>query len=293
VADKSYQLVVRKGPRPGQLFPLTTELLTIGRDPLSDIVLNDSEISRHHAELKQTKEGYELKDLGSTNGSFVDGRRLSGEAEALKPGQVIMFGSNVTLIYQAVSDADPMATMVGPMAAMPPRDPAPVEPEPEPEPEPFIEPEPIIEPEPEPEPEIAPDPDEMGTIIDPMPEFKTPVPEPEPFAPAAYTPVDEPEPYLPQVEPDIIGGTFGASDAAVEAHSPTGAPLPPVAPSAPPVESGGKSNRNLIIGIVVGVVLLCCCCLIAVVALNQAGLFNVDANEGARFAAAYVGQFLS
>jgi pSer/pThr/pTyr-binding forkhead associated (FHA) protein len=51
VADQAIQLVVRKGPRPGQVFPLTQEVISIGRDPLSDIVLDDAEVSRQHAQL--------------------------------------------------------------------------------------------------------------------------------------------------------------------------------------------------------------------------------------------------
>jgi len=54
VANEVYQLVVRKGPRPGQIFLLELDVLTIGRDPISDIVIEDPEISRHHAKLTQT-----------------------------------------------------------------------------------------------------------------------------------------------------------------------------------------------------------------------------------------------
>lgn len=114
VADQSYQLIVRKGPRPGRVFALSLSTVSIGRDPLSDIVIDDPEVSRHHARLERGDEGYSLQDMGSTNGSFVDGKRLGGEPVDLKPGQVVMFGSNVTLIYQATSASDPLATMVAP-----------------------------------------------------------------------------------------------------------------------------------------------------------------------------------
>ena len=116
MANQVFQLVVRTGPRPGQIYPLELDVLNIGRDPLSDIVLDDSEVSRHHARLTRTAAGYELQDMGSTNGSFVDGQRLSGKAAALKPGQVVMLGSNVTLVYQALEEHDPMATVVAPAA---------------------------------------------------------------------------------------------------------------------------------------------------------------------------------
>jgi predicted component of type VI protein secretion system len=282
VADKSYQLVVRKGPRPGQLFPLTLETVTIGRDPLSDIVLNDSEISRHHAQLQQTKDGYALKDLGSTNGSFIDGKRLTGEVEELTPGQVIMFGSNVTLIYQATSAADPLATMVSPAAAMPAFE---FEPEVEAAPEPESRPEPDFEPDFEPEPE----PDDMGTIIDPSPGFSAPTtPEPVPADPFPQGQIGAP----------YVGG-LGASDSAVEAAMPLGdmgasAPSPSSA-AEPPAKSGGIGglSRNATIAIVVVVILLCCCCaLTAIGFLVSSGEIDFGA-AGAEIVALYAGQLLS
>jgi pSer/pThr/pTyr-binding forkhead associated (FHA) protein len=114
VTDQSFQLVVRKGPRPGRVFALSLSAITIGRDPLSDIVIDDPEVSRHHARLQRNEEGYSLQDMGSTNGTFVDGKRLGGDAVDLKAGQVVMFGSNVTVIFQATSTTDPLATMVAP-----------------------------------------------------------------------------------------------------------------------------------------------------------------------------------
>jgi len=148
VTNQLYQLVVRKGPKPGQVFPLELDLLTVGRDPLSDIVIEDPEVSRHHASFTQGDDGFLLQDRGSTNGSFVDGERLGGDPVKLKPGQVIMFGSTVTLVYQATSVTDPMATMVGPVAAAELDEPEPsaTDEAPELEPMPAIE---VIDAEPE------------------------------------------------------------------------------------------------------------------------------------------------
>ena len=53
-----------------------------------------------------------MDDLGSTNGTFVDGTRLGGEPVPLNNGQIIQLGSNVTLLFQQLSDdSDVMATM--------------------------------------------------------------------------------------------------------------------------------------------------------------------------------------
>lgn len=112
--------------------------MTIGRDPLADIVIDDPEISRQHARLTLTDSGYQVQDLGSTNGTYVDGKRLAGETVALRNGQLLMTGSNVTMAYEVISTAaDPMATMVAP-AGMPF-----LTPEPMPEPAPMPEPEPL------------------------------------------------------------------------------------------------------------------------------------------------------
>jgi len=114
VANQIYQFVVRKGPKPGQIYELTEDAITIGRDPSSDIVLNDAEISRHHARLKASPSGYILQDMASTNGTFVDGKRLGGEPYPLRLNQVVMFGSNIIVSYKAVPGPDPMATVVAP-----------------------------------------------------------------------------------------------------------------------------------------------------------------------------------
>lgn len=114
MANQVFQFVVRKGPKPGQIYQLTEEAIAVGRDPVSDIVIIDPEISRHHARLSVAEDGYILQDLASTNGTFVDGKRLGGEPYPLRPDQVVMFGSNVILVFQAVPGPDPMATVVAP-----------------------------------------------------------------------------------------------------------------------------------------------------------------------------------
>jgi len=64
-----------------------------------------------HAELTKVEEGYMLKDLGSTNGTFVDKKKV-GNKYLLKPGDTIMLGDAIYLTYQA--DTDPEETLVAP-----------------------------------------------------------------------------------------------------------------------------------------------------------------------------------
>ena len=113
MSETPYQLTVRKGPKVGETFILETYSLTIGRDPVSDVVLNDPEVSRQHARFTQTETGYQVQDLGSTNGTFVNGQRLESEPVALKPGFTVSMGSGVTLLYEAVPTGNAMdATMI-------------------------------------------------------------------------------------------------------------------------------------------------------------------------------------
>ena len=112
--DVTYQIVVRKGPNPGHAYSLNAPSITIGRDPMSDIVLSDPEVSRYHARLTQTEVGYKLEDMKSTNGTFVDGERIEDEPAVLKPGQLLVFGSSVSLVYQEIrigaEDDNPLTT---------------------------------------------------------------------------------------------------------------------------------------------------------------------------------------
>ncbi len=67
---------------------------TVGRSPRSDIVLEDDYVSSTHARIFARRQFLYLEDLGSTNGTFVDGRRVDGEIQ-IKPGQDIVIGDTV------------------------------------------------------------------------------------------------------------------------------------------------------------------------------------------------------
>ncbi len=104
--EQQLQLIVSKGPEPGKVIDLTSVAMTIGRDPMSEITIYDPEVSRRHARLVATRSGYQIQDLGSTNGTFVDGVRLGGDPVDLQPGQVITIGGGVALIYQVSTAAE-------------------------------------------------------------------------------------------------------------------------------------------------------------------------------------------
>ena len=97
-----FQFVMRSGPTPGVTFPLEGDQLTIGRDASNGVAINDAEISRKHSRLSFQGGKYVLEDLGSTNGTFVNGQRLSGPV-VLKPGDVVSLGEQIVLMYDAIN----------------------------------------------------------------------------------------------------------------------------------------------------------------------------------------------
>jgi len=110
--QSNYRLVMRSGPSVGKVYPLDKNEIFVGRDLNNDIVINDPEISRRHARMFSQGTGYVLEDLGSTNGSFVNGQRLMGPHN-LRPGDVVTFGERLSLVFES-SEFDQDATMVSP-----------------------------------------------------------------------------------------------------------------------------------------------------------------------------------
>jgi predicted component of type VI protein secretion system len=104
-----FQFVMRSGPTPGVTFPLEGDQLIIGRDSSNGVAINDAEISRKHSRLSFQGGKYVLEDLGSTNGTFVNGQRLAGPV-VLKPGDVVSLGEQIVLMYDAIN-MDPGATV--------------------------------------------------------------------------------------------------------------------------------------------------------------------------------------
>ncbi|GAB2738801.1 DUF1707 and FHA domain-containing protein [Kitasatospora kifunensis] len=78
---------------PGLALPqLGQPAVRIGRAPGSDLRLSDVSVSRRHAELRHGAQGWVLYDLGSTNGTRVNGHRVTGGVR-VKPGDQVAFGS--------------------------------------------------------------------------------------------------------------------------------------------------------------------------------------------------------
>ncbi len=106
-----YQLVMHAGPTPGKTFPLEGDVITIGREAGNTIVINDAEVSRKHSQLTLQGGKYVLTDIGSTNGTFVNGQRITG-SHVLVPGEVISLGEQINLLFESLAQVDPNATML-------------------------------------------------------------------------------------------------------------------------------------------------------------------------------------
>lgn len=95
----NFSLVIQAGPNPGQRTGLAKDSFIIGRDPGSDLHIQDIEVSRRHARLIAQSSGFVLEDLGSTNGTFVNGERVR-TVTVLRPGDEIRLGEIITLRYE-------------------------------------------------------------------------------------------------------------------------------------------------------------------------------------------------
>lgn len=82
----------------GERYLLTKDITTLGRLTTCDIALSDSQASRLHAEIHKTAEGYELVDKGSTNGTRVNGKKVTHHQLII--GDEVQF-ANTVFMFQA------------------------------------------------------------------------------------------------------------------------------------------------------------------------------------------------
>ena len=151
-------LLVRTGALKGQRFTVKTPVVNIGRADYNDIVVADESVSTAHAKLQRREGIWVLVDLDSTNGTFVDGERLKGEAP-LPPGATIRFG-DISLSFEPTDDAasvqkgggtrlievmKPGAPPPAPPPKAAPSKPAPAKPAPKPARPPAKAPQPVAE----------------------------------------------------------------------------------------------------------------------------------------------------
>jgi hypothetical protein len=98
-------LLFRSGDFKGRRLPIKVPVVNIGRGDYNDIVISDPSVSTMHAKLQRREAIWILTDLGSTNGTFVEGERLAGETP-LSPGTTLRFG-DVTALFEPLDDKVP------------------------------------------------------------------------------------------------------------------------------------------------------------------------------------------
>ncbi|WP_052546705.1 FHA domain-containing protein [Enhygromyxa salina] len=92
-------LVVKDGPNAASQFRISNELSSIGRHPDSDLLLDDGTVSRRHAEIRLEGSEFEIIDVGSLNGTYVN--REPVDAQALASGDEIQLGKYRLVFWTA------------------------------------------------------------------------------------------------------------------------------------------------------------------------------------------------
>ena len=87
------RLLAEEGPFAGQVFQVPPGQITVGRAIDNDLVFDDPSLSRKHCRVRHNGEYIELEDLGSSNGTFVNGRKI--DTATARPGDVVRFGELV------------------------------------------------------------------------------------------------------------------------------------------------------------------------------------------------------
>lgn len=93
------RLTMRRGPQAGKIYELTTDVVTIGRGTKNDIVIDNDDVSRDHCRLVRAAADYELHDLSSANGTFINGQRVSS-VRVLPSTCLIELGDSITFEYE-------------------------------------------------------------------------------------------------------------------------------------------------------------------------------------------------
>jgi len=111
-------LINNQSSDPAKVFELIKSEIVIGRDEGVDVVIPTPAVSRRHAKLSMEGNGYVIEDLGSSNGTFVNGERLRAR-KALNAGDEIKLGQAITLSYTAPATQESQNASVRPAPAKP------------------------------------------------------------------------------------------------------------------------------------------------------------------------------
>jgi pSer/pThr/pTyr-binding forkhead associated (FHA) protein len=108
--------VTNEGVLKGHRFELRQPLVHVGRGAHNDVMVNDDSVSDSHAKIQKRDTGWFIVDMGSTNGTYVAGRRIDGEARLSGGGEVLRFGGikmNFRPAMDVVDDAKGTRAITG------------------------------------------------------------------------------------------------------------------------------------------------------------------------------------
>lgn len=100
-------LIIQEGHGAGRRWFIEKDRVTIGRSEDCDIVLTERQVSRHHAQIRRTDSQYILEDLGSKNGTYVNGRQVTGPY-ILQDGDEIQIALCVRLSFVGAEATAPL-----------------------------------------------------------------------------------------------------------------------------------------------------------------------------------------
>lgn len=102
------RLVVMEGPLAGRSVPIRSRGIVLGRDPDCRLRLGSAQVSRRHAEVRALPDGgVRVRDLGSTNGTYLNGGRLGDEEGEMQPGDELRLGPFRFTVAEESAEADP------------------------------------------------------------------------------------------------------------------------------------------------------------------------------------------
>lgn len=241
--NDAFRLIVRRGPQPNQVYELTSEVTNLGRDITNDIVINDREVSRHHLRFMRGVDGFTIEDLGSTNGTFVNGKRVTG-ATPLKNGDMVGLGETVTLQFEVMRPG-------GAQPVQPVQPAQPAQPSYQPPAQQLTYTPPTEDDRYKPQPQPQQPAQQQVNPYQPQPAQPTYQPPAQQQQQPAYAGQSE---YAQPADPYYSGGSSSAAQAAY-------GPPPPgydYDPYAMRDEEGGNTMQWFLIGCL-GLLLLCCC----------------------------------
>jgi pSer/pThr/pTyr-binding forkhead associated (FHA) protein len=102
--DSTAMVVVKRGPNAGSKFALDTDVTRAGRHPESDIFLDDITVSRRHAEVIRSDDGFAIRDVGSLNGTYLNRERI--EEASLANGDELQIGKFRLVFFSGTAGED-------------------------------------------------------------------------------------------------------------------------------------------------------------------------------------------